>query len=230
MTTALTIITAALQELGVAEAGQTLDSDDSQLCLDALNALADAWLVEPNFAYTNTLVSAALPAATQSRTIGASQQFNCARPVRLESPGCYVRVGTIDYPLEVVNEAQYNAIGLKSVDGPRPSVCWYDAGATTGTVYFWPTGACTVYLLVQTPVSQFATLATDVTLVPGYQRAFKYALMEDIAASFGRQLTALQVRHAAQAKRMVKRANFVVPQLEVGSPPQLPGEYAIRAG
>jgi hypothetical protein len=230
MTTAQTIITAALGELGVTESGQTPSNEDLAVCLLALNVLADAWLVEPGYAYSTTLVSAALPAATQSRTIGPAMQFACARPVRIEQPGSYVRVGDIDYPLEVVDDVAYNEIALKSVSGAWPSVCMYDAGSPTGNVYFWPTGACTVYLMVKTPVSQFATLTTSVTLTPGMERALKFSLMEEVAGTFSRKLTTIQHRNAANARRNFKRANFVTPELSVGAATNVPGWIRIKGG
>lgn len=216
MTTARTIITAALQELGVIGAGDTPDGADLNDCLKALNILADAMLTEPNYADAVTMVSAALPAATTTRTIGPSMQFNTARPIRLEQPGCYVTVSGVDYPLEVIDRAEYNAIQLKSTVSAWPIVCHYDSKSPTGTVYFWPVGACTVNLMVLEQVSQFATLTTSVTLQPGYERLFKFSLMEEMAGVYGRQLSPLQMRNAAQARRLVKRANFRVPQLNTG--------------
>ncbi len=218
-TTALAIITASLQELGVIGAGETPDGSDLQDCLTALNGLMDAYLTAPNNAYTNTIVSASLPAATQSLTIGTSQTFNCARPVRLENPGCYVRVGDVDYPLEVISQADYNAISMKTAAGAWPTVCMLDGGSPTGNVYFWPTGACTVKLLTRTSASQFASLSTAYTLPPGLGRLLKFALMEEMAGPYSRPLSQLQVRNAAQAKRMFKRANFKVPQLDMGYAP-----------
>lgn len=223
MTTALEIITGALEEIGVAEVGQAVEAEDAALCLRALNTLADAHLTEPLYAYATTTVSASLPAGTMSRTIGASQQFNCSRPVRLE-PGCFVSVGGVDYPLSIIGEAEYNGISQKNIAGPWPSVVMYDAGSPTGNVYFWPTGACTVNLMVQTQASQFADMSTDYTLPPGYKRLFKFCLAEEVASTYQRQVSALTARNAAQARLAVKRANFVVPQLEsrlpvVGIPP-----------
>lgn len=216
-TTALAIITSALEELGVIGSGETPDGADAQLCLNALNVLADAWLTEPNYAYSSALVSASLPAGTQSLTIGPSMSINTPRPVRLE-PGCYVRVGGVDYPLETVTEAEYNEIALKDLSGPWPAVCYYDGGSPTGNVFFWPTGPCTVHLNVQTQASQFATLTTAYTLPPGYQRAFKYTLVEEVSGPFSASVTAIQSRNARQARRAIKRANFSVPQLGWGEP------------
>ena len=202
--------------------GQAVSTDDSSYCLLALNALADAWLTEPDYAYTTALVSASLPAATTSLTIGPAMAFNTPRAVRLES-GCYVTVGGVDYPLEIVTQAEYNAIPLKTISA-WPTICYYDGAAPTGNVFFWPVGACTVKLNVLTQLSQFASLATVVNLPPGYERMFRLTLMEEVAGAYGRQLTPLQARNAAQSRRFVKRLNSSVPQLSqydpiVGIPP-----------
>lgn len=212
MTTALTIISATLRELGVIEAGVIPDGADSANCLEALNTMADGFLAEPNLAYSTQMVSAELPSDTQSLTIGPGQQINTARPLRLET-GCFVRVGEIDYPLQVIGRTEYNSLSQKDSPSYVPVVCMYDSGSPTGNVYFWPTAACTVYLHVRSQLSQFADLITDYTLPPGYERFFKYALMEEIAGMYGKQLTQMQVRLAQQARRAVKHANFSVPQL-----------------
>jgi len=225
MTTALAIITAALQELGVADVGQTPANEDMSLCLSALNVLADAWLTEPNYLYATTLVTAALPAATESRTIGVGGQFNTARPIRLEQ-GSYIQYGGLDYELEIITEAEYNALPLKAISA-FPRKVYYSPSSPLGTVYFFPLGACTVKLNVLTQLSQFADLTTAYTLPQGYERAFKFTLLEEVAGSFSRPITALQARNAKQARRAIKRANFVVPQLTTGpgSPIGIPPIY-----
>jgi hypothetical protein len=228
MTTALAIITGALQELGVVGAGDSLSAEDSSVSLLALNVLADAWLTEPNYMYATTTVSASLSAGDTSLTIGASQDLNTARPIRLEQ-GCFVTSSGIDYPLAVITEAEYNAISDKSLSGAWPEVCFYDGGSPTGNVYFYPTGACTVKLNVLTQLSQFADLTTSYTLPPGYERAFKFTLAEEVANTFRAKLTSVTARNAKQARRAIKRANFVVPQLSV-TQPVMSGLERIRAG
>ena len=216
MATALSIITRALQEIGVAETGQSLDAEDTNRCYLALNALADSWLTEPNYMYTTTQVSASLSAGVMSLAIGTGLAINTDRPVRLED-GCYVTVGNIDYPLDVITESEYFAIPIKNLAGPWPQVCYYDGGSPNGNVFFYPTGACTVKLNVQQQLSQFATLTGDYTLPPGYERAFALTLAEEMAPSFRAQVQPLTSRNAKVARRNIKRANFVVPQLGGGS-------------
>jgi hypothetical protein len=227
MTTALSIITTALQDLGVYGAGDPIAADDSSVCLSALNALADAWLTEPNYMYATTAVSASLSEGDTALTIGASQNLNTARPIRLES--AFVTASGIDYPLQIITEAEYNAIADKTLGGGWPQVCFYDSGSPTGNVYFYPTGACTVTVNVLTQLSQFADLTTNYTLPPGYERAFKLTLPEEIAPTFRARLTPDMIRRAHQARRAIKRVNFVVPQLAVSEPVMGPLER-IRAG
>jgi hypothetical protein len=229
MATVLTLVNNALQELGVYGAGETVSADDAALCLEALNDILEAWRLENLYIYDTQEVTAALPAATTSRTIGTGGQFNVERPVRLED-GCFVRVGTLDYPLDVVSKADYNDLTLKTLDGPWPRVCVYDAAYPTGTVSFYPRGACTVHLLVQVILSAFTATTNTFAMPPGYKRALELTLAEEVAAKFQKQASPATARRAMNARRVLKRSNLTVPQLQVGAEPQLPGRYAILGG
>lgn len=229
MSTALTLIDNALQELGVYGAGETVSDDDAAVCLEALNDLVDAWRLENLTIYATQNVSAALPAATSSRTIGPAMNFNTARPPRLED-GCFVTVGNLDYPLAVVGEAEYNDITLKTLSGPWPRVCYYNASYPTGTVYFYPLGACTVTLVLQVALSAFTASSNTFTAPPGYKLAMQLTLTEMVATKFQKQVNPSTARRAMNARRVLKRSNLVVPQLKVGAEPQLPGRYAILGG
>lgn len=218
MTTATTIITSALQEIGVLGDGETLSASDAAMALSRLNMIVSGWITEPNYQFTTTTVTATLTAGVQSATIGPAMTFNCPRPVRLEG-GCYVRANGLDYPLQVVTQEEYNAVPLKSISGPWPQMVYYDRGFPTGICYFYPTGPCTVYLNIQTLFAVFADLATSYTFPPGYERAYTLTLAEEMAPTFTRQINPMTQRNAHNARRMVKRANFSVPQLNYGAAP-----------
>lgn len=227
-TTAGNIISAALQEIGVLAAGQTTSAEDADFCFQALNLLAEAWLTEPNYAYTTNIVSATITAGTQSATIGPGMTFDTARPVRLRD-GCFVRFGTLDFPLDQINQDEYNDLALKSLNGPWPKKIYYDQGFPTGRVYFYPTGACTVNLVVEVQVASFSSLSSSITLPPGYERAFKFTLAEEVASAYVRPVSPLTSRNAHAARRNIKKANFDVPQLTFGQP-DIGGFWRIYAG
>lgn len=214
----LDIIKDMLEEIAVLGAGETPSAEDADVCMRAINSVLDAWRLENLMVYDTTMVSAALPAATSSLAIGTGLALNTTRPVRLEE-GCYITVGTLDFPLEIVDRPKYNDIVLKTLNGPWPTVCCYDADYPSGTVLFWPRGACTVNLNVATVIPEFTLTSATFALPPGYRRALALTGAEEVATKFERQLSPVTVAKAKAARRAIKRSNVSVPQLDVAGQP-----------
>ena len=229
MTTALDLVNSAVQELGIYGAGETVSGDDVALCLSALNDLIDAWRLENLYVYAQQDIVYSLPANTASATIGLTADIDVERPVRFEL-GSFVRVGEIDYPLDVISQPEFNEIATKTLNGPWPRVCVYDAAFPIGTLTFYPQGACELHLNVQVPLAQIPVAATALLLPPGYKRALILSLTEEIAPKFQKEVTATTARKAMNARRVLKRSNLVVPQLSIGAESHLPGCYAILGG
>lgn len=216
MTTATEIITEAMRHLGMLNAGETPNADDADACLTALNTLVDAWNLPSLTQYTTTDGTANLAGGATSLTIGPGQTINVTRPGRIEV-GSWARAGDIDYELEQITEAEYNAISIKNLAGFVPRVFYYDPGTTTGTIYYWPAPAATV--VVHHPLAlqftAFANLTTDYSFPQGYRRAFVFNLAKEVAPMFTEQgPSPFVVAQAALSLRLVKRANHQVPQLD----------------
>ncbi len=218
MTTANQIIRSALGKLGIVSPGETLKPGDAGDCLRSLNLLLDAWKVENLYAYAVQEFTHSLAADTQTITIGPLGTINTpARPVRFE-PGSYFTVGGIDYPLEQINQAEYNDIGLKTLSGLGPSVFTYNPTLPLGVMRFYPqaSAGATLHLLAQVQLAAFASLTAEYTLPPGYERALAYSLAEEVGADYEREIPPTVMKHAANGRRLIKRANIVVPQLQFG--------------
>lgn len=216
-TTAASIIRQALGHLGIAAPGQAVSAGDASACLTALNTMLDGWAVENLYAYATQTITGTLPANTQTRTIGPTGQLVATpRPVRLED-GCFFTAGGIDYPIDTINEAEFNSIGLKAVSSLGPRWVEYSPTLPNGVLSFHPRAAqaVTLSLVVQQQISAFASLTQQYTLPPGYKRALEFSLAEEVAASYEREVPPTVARNAAMARRNIKRANFVVPQLDV---------------
>lgn len=217
MATALVMIESAMSKINMLAAGETVSAEDGAVGLLRLNALMDALENEGFFAYATTDTVFTLPANTTSRTIGPAQQIAMTRPVKLLN-GSFSRVGVIDYPLDTITEAEYNLISLKSsVGSVAPAVAFYDGGNPTGNVYFWPTSATSVevHLITPTASTQASSLTTDFALPPGYQRFIEYALAVELAPDFNTVARPEIVGAMMNAKRLIKRTNARVPQLEL---------------
>ena len=218
MTTALDIIKSAMGKIGQIGAGETPSGDDTSLCLERLNSLLDTLDLESVYAFTTLETVFTLPAATSSRTIGPTLQIDMARPTRLLDR-CYTTLQGIDRELKVLSEPEFNMIALKDLDGFVPEFCYYSAGIPTGEVHFYPRASSAVEVHLFTPnlVNQIAfdDIATALELSAGYKRFLEYALAVEIAPDFNTQPTALLLAAATNAKRTIKRSNYIVPQLRM---------------
>lgn len=217
MTTATEILNESLGHLGILSAGETANSDDAETCRTILNTLVDAWNLPSLTHYTTTDASATLSGGSTSLTIGPSQNINVTRPVRIER-GSYVTADGVDYPMDQIDEAEYNEIRIKTLGGHVPRVFFYDPGASTGTLRYYPApgAAVVVHHPVLTQFTAFADLTTDYTFPQGYKRAFVFNLAVEVSAHFGQQVSPFLMSQAHSSLRLVKRANFTVPQLDTG--------------
>jgi hypothetical protein len=71
---------------------------------------------------------------------------------------------------------------------------------------------------------RFASLDTELTFPPGYERALRFGLALDLAVEYGREASTALVGAFAQAFSAIKRTNTVVPTL--GLDPALSGRQA----
>jgi len=212
MTTATQIIERAYTVIGYKDPAEALDGQDANYALSVLNDLIDSWNTQTLYIYTTTEVVATT--SGKPITIGPAQTIATPRPVRLPT-GSFARISGIDYPITWLDTEQYQSIVLKSTAATIPIYGFYDGGAPTGNLYFWPyqTTATEYHILVETQLTQWTALATDVTLTPGYNRALVYSLAEELAPGL-RELSPLVMKTAANARRAIRQANVVVPTLK----------------
>jgi hypothetical protein len=64
-------------------------------------------------------------------------------------------------------------------------------------------------------LSQFADTATDYTLPTGYKRALEFNLAVEVAPDFRAQVSPYVAGAASNSKRLIKRMNHTVPQLDM---------------
>ena len=216
-TTAAIIGGRSLGLLGVVAPGEALKPADGDLVLSLLNLIVDAWKLESLYAYATETIEHTTSGETATLTIGPTGDIDVPeRPVKFED-GCFYRVAGIDYRLDQVNEAEFNRIPFKAVATLAPTNFEYNPTIPLGRLQFYPripTGAA-LNLIVQKRLDEFATLTTAYTLPPGYERALVFTLAEEAGAYYEREIPPTVARNAAAARRILKRSNFTVPQLQV---------------
>lgn len=212
MTTANQIIERAYTLLGYKDPADALSGQDTSYALDVLNDLVDSWNTQTLYIYTTTEVVATT--SGKPITIGPAQTIATPRPVRLPT-GSFARISGIDYPITWIDTEQYQSIVLKNTASTIPIYGFYDGGAPTGNLFFWPyqTTATEYHILVETQLTAFSDLTTDITLVQGYNRALSYSLAEELAPGL-RDVPAIVVKNAMNARRAIRQANAVIPVLK----------------
>ncbi len=220
MATALQMITRSMRLARVIGKAETLDEDESADGLSGLNTMLDSWQTERLFVYQITQGSYSWAATVTSKTIGSSGAISAQRPVRIDS--AFVTDSNSQwYPLEVLQDrTEYDAIVIKSTTSTLPQYLFMDTGYPLATIYLYPVPSVAVTLKLNTwqTLQSFATLTTDLSLPPGYQRAIEFNFAIEYGPEFGVDIPKDVRMIAAQAKASIKTLNqpSMVAQLDPG--------------
>jgi hypothetical protein len=230
MTTAGDIIYGALRLIGQLAEGEVPSADTAQDALAAMNMMIDSWSTERLAVYATQDQTFTWPAGQATRTLGPTGDFVGLRPVQLNDATYYVDPQGLSFMPAIINEAEYNAIVLKTVTSTYPQVIYAEASNpnATYTIYPVPTQALVWHFISVLELAQPATLGTELVFPPGYLRAFRYNLACELAPEFGVEPSPQVTRVAMVSKRNLKRINnpgdiMAMPSGIMGSP----GRYNI---
>ncbi len=206
MTTALTLITDAMSQAGLTEAGQSLPAEESAYGLRVLNRMMGKWSQMRLLFPVLTEYSVPLTGAA-SYTIGPTGGVVGARPLKVNHATA-IDANGLEYEVLVRNREQWDAIADKSLTGGPPVEIWYAAENTDGRVYVYPKASgYTLKLDAQALLASFPSLATDLELPEGYEAAIVPCLADELCSSYGVQTPADVLRRAAGGVRAIKRIN-----------------------
>jgi hypothetical protein len=142
-------------------------------------------------------------AITNSTTSGT-----IVRPLKIES--AFIRdSGSNDMPLSIINNSEYNSISNKTITG-RPERLFYNPLSPYGYIYLWPVPD-SAYTLSISQLNQLAqmTLTGTISLPSGYLYAIATNLALEIAPMFGKTVTEVMFKNAADAKSNIKATNMI---------------------
>lgn len=212
MATAADLIDAALTEIGVRAAGETLSAAEASEGLSTLNRMLDSWAAERLAIYTISRTTWTITASDGSYTVGTGANVNRARPVSVDHVN-YIDTSTdpdTEYPLAKLTEDAYAGITLKALTSETPQAWYYNPTYPTGTLELWPVPTSSTLqgvMYAPTAVAQFTALTTAVSVPPGYERAIIKNLALELAPSYGKKVDAALAIQAQEAKATIKRAN-----------------------
>lgn len=204
MSTARGIIKSAMRKAGVLTVGEDPSAEEANDALEMLNDLLASISNDSLIVYSRTFENFPLSGGTASYTIGSGATFNTVRPIKIVS--AYVRIGTIDYPLEIITDENYASIGMKAIQG-IPEFLNYTNAFANGTINLYPVPAAayTLYLVTEKQLTTFA-LNDTVSLPPGWRRMLIYNLAIELAPEYGQPIPPEVAKIAAESKGEIKAA------------------------
>lgn len=220
MTIALDIITRALRTINVLGDGETATASQAQDALAALNDVLEGWSNENLMSYVPVSESFSLVPGQISYTIGPGGDINTVRPSQMTF--AFVRLNGIDFALDLITDAQYNSIDLKSLTGGIPSVLYYEPSYPLAKINIWcAPDASNQVLHIESlkPFARLSSISATIVYPPGYERALRYALAQELMLEYGTANTAV-IEMAKSSKADLKRRNFVPPIM--GIDPMIP--------
>lgn len=171
MTTALAVITDALNELGVYAPGEPIAASDSSQCLDLLNRMIDAWADEFLFPTIITAATVTLTNGVASYTVGPGGAVNVQYPQGISyGPGVgSVTASAVTTPANVVSAIEWNMIESLAPGAGVPNVLFYDPQYPLGVLNVAPTpnGSMTASVPFTYPLTSFPAIFTNYTMGQG---------------------------------------------------------------
>lgn len=201
------LLTAAFRLNGVVASGEALEAAEATDGLATLNRMISSWSNEKLLIYAITAETPlTLTPGDGTYTMGTGGDFT-NRPQELER--AMIRDGSIDYPVALITIDEYAAIPNKSLQSTYPQKLYDDGGYPQRTLTLWPvpSAAKSLILYAKRVLTAIATLDTDISLPPGYERALVFNGAMELAPEYGKQVPDSVAMIAVESKASIKRAN-----------------------
>ena len=221
---ALDIITAAMQELGILAAGEAPAAADAQWVFQKLQRLVDRYNARLPMVYNVNFTVFTLPAGSNPFTIGPGQQFDInQRPVSIPSIGLILE-GTpgVELPLNRRDQDWWANNRIKGLTSTIPTDYYYSPDWPNGSIYFWPEPTASHQVRVQSRLvlAEYASVTDEFSMPPAYWDLIVYELAISISPSFGLQPNQVLVEGRREALKAVQVNNISSPRLQSDSPSQ----------
>lgn len=222
MTTPADLAALCLLDAGIIGQGQTASGEDTNNWVRRANMLLAQWNRKRWLVY-HLIETVIESTGAISYTIGPGQDFNVARPDRLEDGNFFRQfpntgVNPIDYPLRLLQSREdYNRIALKNM-GTWPDTIFYDSGYPDGLVYIWPVPQASLYeihILTKAVLSAFTDLTADINMPPEYEQAIYANMVVRLRAAYQLPPDPVFVALAKESLNVLRGANAQIPTMRL---------------
>lgn len=218
MYTGFDLVKSAMRLIQVSASDTDITASELEDGIESLNRMIDQWGVEELMLYQVIRETFPLTNGQNPFTIGYGGDWNTARPTKIIDAYLTIQAGSIpvDYPMQVLNYDDYNAIRLKTLTTNFPSYLYYEPAFPIGTVYIYPICAAsneTITITSWKPLCLINDPTCYLELPPGYWEAIVFNLAIRMAEEYQFDIRPTTAALAQNALRIIKRMNQRTPTL-----------------
>lgn len=189
--TPLDLITSALWEGGILQAGEIPNAEDTGWGLEKLQRLFDQWNARREIIFSRRFDLYNLTPNHAPHTIGPGGDFNVSlRPVRIVSASFVLNSGAqpVDLPIAIEDADWWASNRLKGMTGSVVNALYYDPATPLGNLNFWPISTLgnPVRLESWNSLPQAVDLVTPIGFATGYWDAVILTLALRLWPSYNR--------------------------------------------
>lgn len=230
--TASTIITGALNWIGIGRSENLDPVNDIQAKLPILNQIIAKLTVKGTLIQATIDEGFVLTAGTSVYTIGSGQTpgpsvFNTSRPWRIESAYIVDSNGN-HYPIDIITREQFNIIIDQEISQSRPTTLFYDIGSAEqtsneiGTIYLYyvpdPNDTYTLHINSVKQLTGFVNTTDAFNFDISYVDYMQFALGIRLAPSYGIQITQDMKDQMKESETILEMQNWRKPTLKSRRP------------
>lgn len=216
---ALHIIKGAMRLLNSSASGEDLDPDEAADGLATLNEMLESWSAERLLVFTIPRLVFPLVNGVQTYKMGTDgvgvNDFNVARPPKIRRVSV-ISLANVALPLELemqytTDERIWQEVRVKAIQSSLPRVCYDDCAMPNRNLNYYPVPtsvyATQTAIYPWTALTAFPDLVTGLTFPPGYARAIRFSLAEELQPEFGGELSPMVVQKAMKARQTLRAMN-----------------------
>lgn len=232
MTTALQIIKGAYRKLTAIDSEDESASFTDAMRDDGLEALKMfiGSLGEGQTVFYTVSQSHTLTSGDGEYTIGSGGDIDTVWPSLIAS--AQISVDSIDYPLRIAGEDEYNRIPVKTTQG-IPYLLYYKAAYPLGIIYLYyvPSSAYTLKLNSYKQLTEPTALSATLDFPRPYDRMLVYNLAIELSPELGLSVPPAVAVKAEQSLEQIERENAarMVSPVVLDCPGILPQRYNINS-
>jgi hypothetical protein len=213
--TALQLIRGAMRLGNLIPSGEPLDPAEAADALDTANQMLESWSAERLLVFFIPRLIFNLVPGQQVYKMGQDGvvDFNTPRPPRITRVSV-ISLANVQLPLELQmqytnDEKIWQEVRVKAISSTLPRLCYDDCAMPNRNLSFYPVPliANQTAIYPWTSLVSFPDLVTPLTFPPGYARAIRYSLAEELAPEFDKQLHPNVTLIAAKAREVLRSMN-----------------------